>query len=615
MAFTVNRYTKTNEDVASLSKIKERILHAAKESQAAGRRDELLVEIEGGWHFCDEPLVLSAKENPELNSLKLTLTAKESHAPHIHSFLRIEGCEFARTAGKPYYTYRIAGEVPKFHDLFVNALPVPMATSPVWRNPDILTPEERRGEAIRRGFYVPYEIAARLAREPISAATELVIYVEWEFTALHVTGVDLSDTREYDGKKHALVLIREEEIKDFTKNCHSELNIMNREVFFRNSPAFLSEPDTYTYDYTTGEIRYIPAEGKEMGRSFVQYPVAENYFILEGLSDVTVRGITFTGTTCRHLCTSHYHSGQANALYRGEERGDHERRRLPVAALLTKDVKNITVTDCRFIDLGTNGIQMTDESDGVTVRDCFFENVSMSAVCIGNPDVNWDEPRNRNRNIHIENNLFRRIAYDYPTAMPIYVGIVDGVKILHNTIRGCAYSGMSVGWGWRRVYYARGEKCNIHNAEIAYNRIENWMDVLRDGGAIYVVGGNCDTKNTERFNRMHHNYAHLDTCHDKSKFGYYCDGSSTNWDVCDNVITGCLRPLFSQCVSESSLSYHNHFHNIYANTPYEDFCVGPDRDVLYYDYHLLDGDEEALFKAFPEAKTIRDEAGYQGFYC
>jgi hypothetical protein len=85
--------------------------------------------------------------------------------------------------------------------------------------------------------------------------------------------------------------------------------------------------------------------------------------------------------------------------------------------------------------------------------------------------------------------------------------------------------------------------------------------------------------------------------------------------VRDSVITGCLRPLFSQFVSKSSLSYHNHFHNIYSNTPYEDFCISADRDVLYYDYHLLAGDEEALLDAFPEAKAIRDEAGYRGYLC
>jgi len=612
MAFTLNHYTSMSDSVSSLNDIKEQLLSAARAAKEAGRTDEVTVEIGGGWYYLDTPIRLSAKENPELDSLKITLCGKGAEKPFIHCFRRFEGKTFEAVEGKPYFRHPVVaedGSTPLFHNLFVNALSVEMSKSPVWRNPDLLTSEDRAGKSGRRGFYVPYEIAATLAKGPIGAA-ELVMYVEWEFVALHIAGVDLADTREFDGVRHALVLIREEEIYDFIRNCHPELNIKNRETFVRNSPVFLTEPGTYAYDYTAGELLVVPPKGYGMAQCFVQYPTAENYLILEGLRDFTVRGIEFTGLTCKHLCTTYYHSGQANALYQGEVRGDHERQRLRVAAILTSDMQGFTVDRCVFRDLGGNGLQMVNRTNGATVRDCLFENVGMSAVSIGNPIADWDNEQNRNFSLRIQNNFFRHIGYEYPTALCMFVGTVDGLKILHNTIEGCAYSAMSVGWGWDRVYYAEGEKCNVHNAEIAYNHIHNYMDVLRDGGAIYVVGGNCDIDCTsERFNVMHDNYAMLDDFRDKSKFGYYCDGSSTNWEVRDSVIVNCDRPLFSQCTVARAYTYHNHFFNIYATRPYETCSVAPERDTCFYDYYLVEEGEDALFEKHPKAKAIKEAAG------
>lgn len=603
MALTVTHSVCNTAPVPTLADVREGLLAAAREAQAAGRCDDLVVALPAGRYFLSEPLTLSAKENPELASLKITFRGEGAEKTQIHSLVGIRGKDFAPVAGTPYYEYRFPkgedGKFPLFHSLFLNGKYLPAARSAVWLCPDDLTPDERKGDAKRQGFYAPLKIAEQVAAAPVGA-TELMMYVEWEFVILHVTGADLSDTCTVKGEPYARILIDREEMDAFCIDCHRELNTGRRETFMQNAPALLS-PGTYAYDYKNGVIYVFPEEGVSMTQACIEYPVAESLLVLEELSDFTIEGIEFTGTTSRYVCEHAYHSGQANTI--------KHVGRLKQAAILTKGMTRFTVNGCRFSDLGSNGLQMTDCTRRASITECVFRNIAMNALSIGNPSWVWSEPQNRNYALLVENNLFTRIGYDYPSAPCIYIGMVDGLKILHNTIRDCAYSGMSVGWGWSRVYYEAGEACNVRAAEIAYNRIENFMDVLRDGGAIYVLGGNCNIENSERFNRMHHNYARLTVRRDTSKFGYYCDGSSTNWDLSDSVMINCARPLFSQYVIPGAFTYHNHFTRVYSTTPYERQIEATERDIAFVDYFVVPEGEEALFDKHPAARAIRDEVG------
>ena len=137
------------------------------------------------------------------------------------------------------------------------------------------------------------------------------------------------------------------------------------------------------------------------------------------------------------------------------------------------------------------------------------------------------------------------------------------------------------------------------------------MRMLRDGGAIYVLGGNANQKTKpERFNRMHHNFALLDVLvKEGAKYGYYCDGASSNWDVSESVVINVDgMPIFSQPHPEA-LTYHNHFSNIYSTTTRHPSSHVPERDVVTKDYYLVKEGADALFEKYPEAIKIRENAG------
>ena len=597
----------------TLTEIRDAILAAAKAAKERGVREKIEAVLPAGRYTLDAPLVFSKEENPELSYLDITLKAEHAGRAEISSHVCLDPTAFKPAKGKDYFTYKFKKQgrrgYPLFRELQLNYERLPMSKSPTWRNTDALTPEERRGEVTREGFYAPIDIARRLVSEPIGA-TELVLYISWVYAIFHVDSVDFEKTREVNGETYVLVRPRAGEVDKFCRVCSPHLNIGKSTCFFQNSPAFLTE-NTFAYDFYTGKLYLNPHDKEHMRLHRIEYPTLETLVEVHGVDSFTLDGICFVGTTSTYACRGMVFTYQAGgiALDPPSKEGDKSIRPRE-AALLASNLRGLTVKNCRFFALGGNGVQVVDKSIHTTVSDSTFDYISKSAVSIGNPSSNWNLEKNRTYAAEIRNNFFRHIAYEYPSCVCIYIGQVDGLKILHNTVEGCGYSAISAGWNWSPVSYELGEQVNIRDAEIAYNYFHNFMDLLLDGGAIYVVGSNCNRETrSDKFNRMHDNYAVLDDVGGAGqKYGYYLDGASSNWEMYHSVIVNCAIPVFSQ-PHPQALSFHNHIHDIYSTLPYAPSLHAPGRDVVIEDFHLVPEGEKALLAQNPEARKIKKGAG------
>ena len=365
-----------------------------------------------------------------------------------------------------------------------------------------------------------------------------------------------------------------------------------------NHTRFLT-PDSFVYNSKTGTLYYYPKDTLAGHR--LEIPCLENLFVFRGMQGLRLKNLTFTGTTSGYICDHGYMAGQAN----NETRAG----RLTHAALLTENLRDFAMTGCRFTELGTNGALMIGRSVKIRIERCLFENIGMSALSIGNPTTLWENPQNQNISVCVENNVFRHIGYEYPTSVAFYMGMVDGLRFVHNTMHETAYSAVSVGWGWVQVPYELGEKINIRDAEIAYNRITDYMQILYDGAAIYVLGANCTAEYGRHFNFMHDNYAERDLYRDTTKRGYYMDGSASNWEVFDNVTVGSRLPVFSQFHVPVQYTHHNYIHDIYTTDPIDPGNHAPDRDTILGECHYVPEGKAAMLARFPKAKAIMDEAG------
>ena len=485
-----------------------------------------------------------------------------------------------------------------------------LAKSPVWRNPFALLPEERRGEKSLEGIYVPYAYAEAIAKDGIAPA-ELKMYIQWEHTTLHIAGVDLSVTREHEGEKYALLTFGDDFDLRYTRGINGCNNTGNRETFIQNAKAFLTEPGEFVYDYVTGLLYVYPP--KEIGTCTFSYPLLESLFVFEGMEGVTVEGITFTGVSSAYICKNGYHAAQTN--------NEKIAKRLETAAIFTKDVRSFTVRDCTFRGIGCNAIQMHGKTATANIYDNKFFDIAMGGVFIGDykrwPLVSVRDGKEEEiadyyaklaYNLSIINNYFHHIGYDYPNSYPIYFSLVDRAKVLHNTIVDAAFCGISGGWISSPVEFYPGEQFNLRDTEIAYNRIHNYMQVLRDGGAIYVCGANATVKYAERFNSIHDNYLSLTDAGDRDRRGIYLDASSSNYDVYNNVIDTSAFPLFTQYHVPSQYTHHNRLHHIYSTDVIEDGNHVPERDTLMSDI-FVEPDFDTLLEKYPHAEEICEQAG------
>ena len=601
MALHVQKISTEKASLATFSEIKDTILEVAKDASADNVKS-VVIELDQGYYGLSEPVTLSTDDEPNLAFVNVTIKARSGMRPSVGSNVRLDSAKFEQVEGKPYYKYQFEkgedGKYPLFHELYVGGKMIPMARSGNFRHPFALTNEERDGVVMKDFYYLPEEEARVLVSEPLGNA-EMTMYIEWECQTLPVLSVDFDDYKEHEGKKYVAVkCLYGDMIARRTNRC---LNIVNREVHFNNALAYLTEPNTFVYNWSEGALYYLPEPDVKLTWLNIAYPALENLLILKGLKNFTLEGITFTGTTSKYICENGYCSGQANYELRAQ--------RLPHAAILTFDMRNFTMRDCTLSELGGNGLLMKDSTTKANIYDNKFIHIGMTALSIGNPTTAWENESNRNYSLSIINNYFHRIAYEYPTAVAVYISMVDGLKLMYNTMEKTAYSAVSVGWGWALVGYELGEKVNIRDAEIAYNRIIDYMDYLRDGAAIYVLGANCHESHGGQFNFMHDNYAERTVVGDHSKRGYYMDGSSSNWEVFDNVTIGCVLPIFSQFHVPSQFTHHNYIHDIYSTHKIDAGNHAPYRDTILGEVYDEISEKDALLAAYPEAVAIMEAAG------
>ncbi|MBO7170358.1 MAG: hypothetical protein J6W28_04185, partial [Clostridia bacterium] len=456
------------------------------------------------------------------------------------------------------------------------------------------------------GLYAPIEQVRRLAEGGVGS-TQLRMRVQWQQYILRVKGVDLATTKDVNGATYALVKLHEEFEKQFVGLVHEQLSIKNSRTYFENCVAYLSEPDTFAYDWKTGTVYVVPENPERMAEERYDYTTVAECFSFKGMNGLCLAGLTFRGFTSPFVCREGYFGTLANRELRVGK--------LRHAPVVTSNVRDLAVRDCSFEQLGTNGLMLCDRTVKAEITGCRFVNVGMCAISIGNYRVGrgwWDE-ENRTYGVKLQDNYFERIAYEYPNAPAIFLGFCDGAVISHNTLDGCGYSAIAAGDGYdyQSVTYEPGESVNLRNVEIAYNRFLNFMGACRDGGAVYVTGANCTVTNEKRFNSIHHNFVALEDIAFYDQIGYYLDGAASNWDVYDNVADNCGTALYIQHNINlgPQHTHHNHVTRFYSTTPVAETNHTPARDVYLKECYVETEGLDTLFERYPAAREIYENSG------
>ncbi len=167
--------------------------------------------------------------------------------------------------------------------------------------------------------------------------------------------------------------------------------------------------------------------------------------------------------------------------------------------------RDITFDGNTFSHLGGAALDMDTGSQDNQVVNNTFTDISSAAIEVGGftpEDMRPDSAQETSDNL-IKNNDISYTGRDYYDSAAIFVGFTTGTVVTHNTINHTPWTGIAIGWGWglfdkgsfpglphatRGMWGQYDTPTIASNNEISSNLIENFLEKLWDGGAIYANG-------------------------------------------------------------------------------------------------------------------------------
>lgn len=298
--------------------------------------------------------------------------------------------------------------------------------------------------------------------------------------------------------------------------------------WLENAPEFVTVPNMWYLDPYSKQLTYYNT-GSSAPQNAV-LPVLESLVELVGTPDAPVTNISFKGlqfsyatwlgpnpaawqgaaSTTTPDSTDGYVADQSGNILKGN---NYSANTIGHQEIVYKTPGNITLRYARyvtfdgdtFIHLGGAALDLDTGSQNNNVVNNVFTDISSAAILVGGftqEDMRPDSAHQTSGNL-IGNNSISYTGVDYYDSAAVFVGYTTGTKITHNTINHTPWTGIAIGWGWglfdqgsfpglpgatRNMWGTYDSPTIQSNNEISSNLIENFLEQLWDGGAIYTNG-------------------------------------------------------------------------------------------------------------------------------
>ena len=456
---------------------------------------------------------------------------------------------------------KVNGSYPSFRDLYLNGERLSMSRSEdYYFTKSIDTYTDGDNITYSNGFYVDKEFLNVFSGEDVAPA-ELCMDIEWTSRRYRISKIE-------EFEEYSKVFIKDEDWYSYEKFDGNKQSLVKCRYHFENHLALLNEPGEFFYDNVNGIIYLYPYNDTNMNTAVISYPMVENIFKLYETSGLSFQGITFTGITS-NFATEHGYNGGLGGVHSWNSVAENANNSrffknenslenwyndfIPSAAIYSCNSNFISVTNCKFDELGGNGLLLSGGNHSAKICENSFTDIAMSAILAGRQSDNWNFKTGQT-NMTVKNNYISNIGTDYNNCPAIYVVRAFGLYVADNKILNTPYSGLMAGW-----MTTAGEDHNLNNVEISGNWLENNMYALNDGAAIYVCGANSLESDRVIYNTIHDNYIKANA-YDLTYTGVYLDMNASNTKVYNNVIDGfgtTHGPVFNQDFIASQYTHNN----------------------------------------------------------
>jgi hypothetical protein len=260
------------------------------------------------------------------------------------------------------------------------------------------------------------------------------------------------------------------------------------------SRQLLDEPGEWSLDRPTGVLTYRPMAGETIGETRVFAPRLETLVRIEGVPNARVRNVTFRNIRFAHtnwnIPEHGYAEGQA-AFYERRVDGETDGSRLALPAAITmKWAEECAIENCLVESLGASGVWIGEGCAESVISETIVRDVAGNGVMVGETQTRrvegkpwWQAaPEQAASGIVVRDCLIERCGQRFAGAVGLWVGLAQRTTIAYNEVRDLPYTGVSLGWMWNPT----PTPCRENVVE--GNHIHDVMQVLSDGGGIYVLG-------------------------------------------------------------------------------------------------------------------------------
>ena len=342
----------------------------------------------------------------------------------------------------------------------------------------------------------------------------------------------------------------------------------NPRYFLENAIEFLDADNEWFYNSSEQKLFLKLPEKQNPNELNITIPVSSGLIQLKGKENVPLKNIHFEGITFSKSAWNIPEIG-----YCGVQACHYDPRPLRIgwavvpAAVYAEWVENCTFKNCKFENLGGSGLWLAAGSKKCWVSNCDFTDISGNGIMIGegqDREVNgvpwWKSaPDQVALGNVIENCLVEDCGKQFFGAVGIWCGLTAETTIKNNKIFNLPYSGVSVGWMWSPV------PTPCRNNTIEGNHIHHIMNILSDGGGIYMLG--LQPGSIIRNNHIHD--VQINAGRAESN-GMFLDEGITDVIVEDNLIYN---------IAKSPLRFHKATTNLVKNNYL--FCANGNPPIRY----------------------------------
>ncbi len=475
-----------------LATIEAARLHARKLARQISE-GQVRVVIHGGTYRIEEPIVFTA-EDGGTETVSITYAAASGQRPVISGGRAIADLKAAADG-----TW--VAEIPEaksgkwqFCQLYLNGQRAARAREPDegWFRVEQVGKDRRTNFRFQQGDLKAYANLDSL---------ELVFLHDWSITRCPVKSID-------EATRTLTVPVQ---VGGNTNWAVMDWFEKKPRYFVENAHELLDSPGEWYLDENTGRLTYMPRPGETIESTELVAPVADQLLVVRGTQEKPVRNLHFVGLTFEHAgwkpANRHYWGRQACTYWTtttAESGRSHEEA--DPAAVQFDGAVDCSIEDCRIAHVGASGLWFrTNCRDNVANR-CEVVDVGGNGVMIGEGQARsidgqpWSSarPDQAAEGNALRNSIVETAGQELYGAVGVWVGLAAQTTIEQNEIRNHPYTGVSVGWmWWNPKSRAEPRSTPCRENVVVRNHIHHVMQTLSDGGCVYVLGVQPDSRIAE----------------------------------------------------------------------------------------------------------------------